>query len=311
MIQEPRPHFVETLEYRRFAEFCEACVRHRYIGLCFGPPGVGKTLSARHQAAWDGYEYALSPNHVGDEQLPDLAARRTLFYTAPVVNTPRQIEGDLTSQRQRLRRFVEEPLRREEAARFAALNAEAERRQREFLVDGDWLSEAMPQHWAPPYADLAHEYTARRNALGDPMQLLLVDEADRLTTVSLEQLRDLFDHGHFGLVLIGMPGLERRLARYAQLYSRVGFVHEFRPLNATEIRRLLEARWTPAGVVLPDTAPFDEEVIATVVRVTGGNFRLLHRLLAQVERLLDINQLERVTCAVVETASESLVIGQV
>jgi hypothetical protein len=42
-----------------------------------------------------------------------------------VVNTPRQIEGDLTSQRQWLRRFVEEPLRREEAARFTALNAEA------------------------------------------------------------------------------------------------------------------------------------------------------------------------------------------
>jgi hypothetical protein len=41
----------------------------------------------------------------------------------------------------------------------------------------------------------------------------------------------------------------------------------------------------------------------------GGNFRLLHRLLAQVARLMGINDLRVATRAVVEAARESLVIG--
>lgn len=84
-------------------------------------------------------------------------------------------------------------------------------------------------------------------------------------------------------------------------------MHEFRPLAAKELRQLLEQRWTPPGVHLPEQ--LDPEAVAAI-RITGGNFRLLNRLLTQMERILEVNRLRKVTKAVVEAARENLVIGQ-
>jgi hypothetical protein len=64
-------------------------------------------------------------------------------------------------------------------------------------------------------------------------------------------------------------------------HSRIGFVHEFRPLDAMEMQALLDRHWTPAGVSLPNSS-FTPEVVARLIRITSGNFRLLARLLTQV-----------------------------
>jgi hypothetical protein len=48
------------------------------------------------------------------------------------------------------------------------------------------------------------------------------------------------------MVLIGMPGIEKRIARFPQFYCRIGFVHEFRALDSVEMQKLLEQRWNPS-----------------------------------------------------------------
>ena len=41
----------------------------------------------------------------------------------------------------------------------------------------------------------------------------------------------------------------------------------------------------------------------------GGNFRLIERLMSQVLRVMNINQLDAITPDVVEAARETLVVG--
>ena len=232
----------------------------------------------------------------------------TIFYTPGVVNAPMAIKSDIARARDTLRDLARRPLRSEKEQTLKAINQRDAEHQAAMLYQHDWLSEPIPE-LEPTYGDVAKGYIEKDLEIKDPTTLIVVDEADRLLMASLEQVRAIFDAGEIGLILIGMPGLEKRLARYPQFYSRIGFVHEFRRLAVAEIHQLLEKRWAPTGVKLPER-PWDSETAAAVIRITGGNFRLLNRLLTQIERILEINRLTEVTKAVVEAARESLVIGQ-
>jgi DNA transposition AAA+ family ATPase len=53
--------------------------------------------------------------------------------------------------------------------------------------------------------------------------MLIFDEAERLSMNTIEFVRDIFDRRSIGVLLIGMSGMEKRLSRFSQFYSRVGF----------------------------------------------------------------------------------------
>lgn len=263
----PATDFVLTKQHRRFAEFCDAVRRDRYIGLCHGAPGVGKTLSARHYSSWDTIAPAMERFRFLETVAPEPAiAARTLYYTPKVHNTPRTVEKEVRSLHTRLSWAIE-----------TALHPER---------DLDQLAQSEG-----PYTEL-----------------LIIDEADRLKTPSLEALRDHHDRTGAGLILIGMPGIERRLARYPQLYSRVGFLHHYQPLSTDEQSFVLSRQWPGLNLDAPDDFT-TSEARAAIIRITGGNFRLTTRLMAQIHRIMEINQLRTLTSEVVAAARESLVIG--
>jgi DNA transposition AAA+ family ATPase len=304
--------FIETKQYLRFKEFCDACRKYQYIGLCYGVPGVGKTLSARHYANWDMVCLYRRDQPSCGVTLDEVRGSSVVFYTPPVsVASPGRLPNDIDRLRGLLRDFLVEEIRREEMPKLHTAQERINELYASIRQDATCYfvpsSEITRRQEAWQQADEA--MNERMHAQPDPTTLILIDEADRLKVTGLEQMRAIFDEGGIGMVLIGMPGLEKSLARYPQLYSRIGFVHEFRPLSQADVRQLLREGWFPSGVSFPDEGLVDEEAIATLIRIAEGKFRLLHRLLTQIGRVLEINKLDKITLPVVEAARESLVIG--
>lgn len=259
--------FIVTKEHKRFSEFANAVRKYRYIGICFGPAGVGKTLSARRYAKWDDVEPLLTTWGKRDPSdakvYATLSRTRTLFYT-PTVSEP-------------IPRF------KDELGRLASR-----------------INISIEQH-LNTHPNRYSDYSS--------LDLIIIDESERLSNKAIEYLRDLFDRYHFGLIFIGMPGIEKQMARYPQLYSRIGFAHHYRALKGNELTFILTKHWKKLGLTLDEADFTDTQAMAAIARITGGNFRLLNRVLVQIERILKINELNVISNEVVEAACSTLVIG--
>ncbi|WHP16527.1 AAA family ATPase [Cellulomonas sp. ES6] len=266
--------FIVTKEHRRFTEFADSVRRGRTIGMCFGPAGVGKTVSARRYAHWDQAHELLTdwgPRSDDDAKIyAALAKNRTALYTPGVLTTPRLLREDLD-------RIITR------------------------------TSICIQQHLEVPGRIPVDRWGTRRTT--NYVQLVIVDESERLSSTALELLRDRYDRDQIALMLIGMPGLEKQFTHYPQFYSRVGFAHQYRPLSNDELLFVLQRHWRTLGKTVNPDDFTDAQAIAAISRITRGNFRLLERLFPQIERVLKINELQTITSDVVEAAASTLVIG--
>lgn len=263
--------FVATKEHRRFIEFADAVRRQHTIGICYGQAGIGKTLSAKRYANWHKAQTLLE--EWGPREDSDFQVYAALARKRTVFFTP----GVLTTPRQ-----VQQDL--------ADLTARVS-------ICIDQHLETLGKLTGPPRMRLKN------------IDLLIVDESERLGPSALEYLRDQHDRTNMGLILIGMPGIEKQFSRYPQLYSRVGFAHEYRTLAEEELRFVLERRWRKLGQALDPDDFTDAQALAAISRITHGNFRLVDRLFTQMERVMKINELHTITDDVVEAARSTLVIG--
>lgn len=268
--------FILTKEYKKFEEFCNSCKDYRYIGLCYGIPGIGKTLSVLKYANWNEASNFYDTNFgkiFRDKEslttLPEIQHCDTILITASPTNTPSRIDKIISSEAYKLD-FM-----------------------KYFSVHKDYPK---------------HTYYSDQERFSE-VKLLIVDEVDHLKYTSLEQLRNIYDQNKFGVVLIGMPGIERRISRYPQLYSRVGFLHEFKILSKDEMTFIIEHHLNQLGTEIKIANFSDYETLNTIVRISKGNLRVLTRLFQQLERLIKINNITFIDTDLVNAAREALVTG--
>jgi len=263
--------FINTKQYKQFAEFCKACYRDKYIGLCYGPAGAGKTESAKYYTKLDKAKRYVDQIYYKTDPIVSkfaFAKLNSILYTPSSLDLSKNVIRDI------------------------------EELQRKF----NWAKE---RHLYPEAIPDSVRLENKNFA-----ELVLIDEAERLKPQSFELLREMYDKGKTNFIFIGMPGIERILERYPQLYSRIGFVHQFKNLDKEEVLFILQKHLSNLNTEINENDFCSHEVISSIVRITNGNFRLINRLIKQSLRIMRVNYMTTITKEIVDAARSCLLIGE-
>jgi type II secretory pathway predicted ATPase ExeA len=161
----------------------------------------------------------------------------------------------------------------------------------------------------------ALEETIRHNRAEGRASLLIVDEAQRLSTELLEEVRLLLNmetatEKLLHIIVAGQPELEEVLRKpeLRQLKQRVSSVCRLHPLSITELREYLNHRLTRAGLVTQDLFP--AQVLDLVYGYTQGIPRLINSLCDAALQTGFALQSPKITDAIIDEAARDLDLAQ-
>ena len=144
---------------------------------------------------------------------------------------------------------------------------------------------------------------------------LLIDEAQDLTVQCLEELRLLGNletdkHKLLQIVLVGQPGLERKLnePELVQLKQRVALLCRLRPVETGEIGSYIETRLQTAGRSSTDL--FDVECIGKIAFYSKGFPRRINIICDNALLIAYAMSKSKITAAIIDEVAADIMIGE-
>lgn len=151
------------------------------------------------------------------------------------------------------------------------------------------------------------------------VELIILDEADRLDKTSLEMLRDIHDRTRCAFLFVGEPDLSLKFRRHELLLNRLGITMEVPLLTFDEmvefLLQLQKLHLQEKVALRPPHAEFfiaweqvpeDLTLLKEIYRLTFGNLRRMDMLIKEAERIAALNGQHFVELPVVRATAKLL-----
>jgi hypothetical protein len=116
---------------------------------------------------------------------------------------------------------------------------------------------------------------------GCQVEMLIIDEADRLKPKTFADVRDIFDNLGISVVLVGTDRLDAVVKRDEQVYNRFRACHRFGKLSGAEFQQTVEI-WERDVLKLPVASNLGTKtMLKTLGEATGGYIGLMDMILRE------------------------------